>query len=54
MKQTRLLVATLAAFALGSSARADTFDFTGSETTFTAPATGLYDILAFRSAGRGR
>ena len=44
--------ATLAlALALGSAAGAQTFNYTNSEVTWTAPVTGVYDITAFGAQG---
>ena len=53
----RLLLAVAASLGLGASgsaARALPIDFayTGSLVTFTVPATGLYQILAFGAQGR--
>ena len=51
-KNILLTSASFLAIALAAGeARAVTFDFTGIETTWVAPASGLYDIAAYGAAG---
>ena len=50
-KSNFLLFTAVGAFAFGTAARAQSFDYTGAETSFTAPTTGIYDITAFGAAG---
>jgi len=50
-KYRTLILALLAAMLAGSSAKADTFSYTGSIVTYTVPTTGIYDIVADGAGG---
>src|SRR5580704_8986372 len=46
-----LPLSLLAAAVVGSSARADIFDYSGTVVTYTIPTTGVYDIVAAGAQG---
>ena len=50
-KRVFLAGASMIAMLVAGQARALTFDFTGAETTWVAPVSGVYDITAYGAQG---